>query len=164
MKNSISLLLLAFLFLTGASYSQEWDTYESGDYNFSISIPSDWKTSTGEEDGIPYLESISPDETLSLFIFVYKDETIGLQQLMDNAISDMGVGIVGEASPHNLNGLNALVAKAFGNINGVEIDMLVVTATFNENNYVAYTFTASDNYDKNSATMTKIINSLSVIF
>lgn len=163
MKRFYSLLFF-FLFLTGSAFPQEWDTYESGDYNFSISIPADWKTSTGEEDGIPYLESISPDETLSLFIFVYNDETIGLQQLMDNAISDMGVAIVGEASPQNLNGLDALVAKAFGSIDGVEIDMFVTTATFNENKYVAYTFTASDNYDKNSATMTKIINSLAVIF
>ncbi|QOJ27402.1 MAG: hypothetical protein HRU80_00400 [Ignavibacteriales bacterium] len=160
MKNSISLLILAFLFLTGASYSQEWETFEATEYNVKISLPPNWKTSTGSQDGIPYLEGISADETMSLFIFVYKDASISTQELLNNAVNDLGIALEGESAQENLNGMDAWVASATGVIEGAEIDMFIAAATYDENNYVAYVFTAAANAQKNVATMNKIIDSL----
>lgn len=160
MKRSFSLLLLVFLFLSGTASSQEWEIFEASEYNIKISVPPNWKTSTGTQDGIPYLEGISPDETLSLFIFVYKDAGINTQELLNNAVNDLGIALEGESAQENLNGMDAWVASAAGSIDGTEIHMFIAAATYDENNYVAYIFTAADNSEKNAPTMNKILDSL----
>lgn len=163
MKRSFSLLLLAFVFLTGASYSQQWETFEAPEYNIKISIPPNWKTTTGTQDGIPYLEGISADETMSLFIFVYKDASISTKDLLNNAVNDLGIALEGESAQENLNGMDAWVASATGMIEGAEIDMFIAAATYDENNYVAYVFTSAANAENNAATMNRIIDSLAPI-
>lgn len=163
MKRSFSLLLLVFLFLSGTASSQEWEIFEASEYNIKISVPPNWKTSTGTQDGIPYLEGISPDETLSLFIFVYKDAGISTQELLNNAVNDLGIALEGESAQENLNGMDAWVASAAGMIEGAEIDMFIAAATYDENNYVAYVFTSAANAENNAATMNRIIDSLAPI-
>lgn len=159
MKRSLSLFLL-FLFLSGTVSAQQWETYEAADYNIKFSIPGNWKTSTGDQDGIPYLEGISADETMSLFIFMYKDASISTKDLLNNAVNDLGIALEGESAQENLNGMDAWVASAAGSIDGVEIHMFIAAATYDENNYVAYIFTSADNSEKNAATMNKILDSL----
>lgn len=164
MKRSLFVLSISLLMLFIYSFNvsaQSWETFEASDFNIKISIPSNWKTSTGNEDGIPYLEATSSDQSMFLFIFVYKDITISTEELLNNAINDLGISIEGEAANENLNGMDAWVAETVGIIDDMEVGLYITAATYDENNYVAYIFTPIEFFYKNSQVMNKIIDSLS---
>lgn len=162
-KFNLFAFLCFSLLLTINISAQKWETFEAKEYNLKINVPQNWSTSTGEIDGIPYLESVSPDETVYLMIYVYQDASISTEQLLDNAVNDLGIALEGEATNRNLNGMDAWVAEAGGVINDDMVGLYVAAATYDVNNYVAYIFTGIDFFEKNYKVMNQIIESMSPI-
>ncbi len=158
-----SVFITTVLFFSINLSAQSWETFEAADYNIKISIPGNWKTDTGSQGDIPYLEATSPDQSMFLYIFVYKDASISTEELLDNAIDDLGIEMEGEANNENLNGMDAWVAVTAGLIDDMEVGIYITAATYNADNYVAYIFTPIEYFDKNAVVMNKIIDSLAPI-
>lgn len=162
MKSFLRATIFVFIFIFSYTNSsaQTWESYEAADYNVKFSIPAEWKTTTGSEGEVPFLESVSKDGEIYFFIFIYKDASISTEQLLDNAVKDLGIKLTGDAAQENLNGMDAWVASAVGMMDNIEVGMFITAATYDENNYVAYIFTPSEYSEKNSEVMNKIIDSI----
>jgi len=162
MKSVLRVPLFLFVLILShtSAIAQTWESYEAADYNVKFSVPADWKTTTGMEGEVPYLESESKDGEIYFFIFIYKDASISTEQLLDNAVKDLGIKLTGDAAQENLNGMDAWVASATGMMENMEVGMFIMAATYDENNYVAYIFTPAELSDKNSEIMNKIIDSV----
>lgn len=162
MKRSLilsSLAILGLLALAPAAWAQQWEAYEATGYNIQFDVPASWSTTTGEHDGVPILTSESTEGTMVLVVYLYKDSSISTEELMDNAVADLGVTLKGQAKEEEINGLHAWVAEATGTIDGAQVGMFIMGATYDDDNYVAYVFTEESKFTQNADTMNRILDS-----
>lgn len=155
----LKLLLSLIIFISIKALPQEWDTFESKDFNIKFDVPADWTSAAYTESDIPYLESFSPDESMSLIVYAYKSMDISAVDLLRQAADDLGIALVGEANEKDINGLNAWITEATGILYEVNAGLFIMAATYEDNNYVAYVFSEESRFEKNADTMNKIINS-----
>ena len=159
--------LVAFcLFVAaGTGFAQgSWETFENKDFNIRFQVPGKWKTHTDtNKAGVPFLEAESPDGSLYLFVYAYKDASLSTDDLLDKAIADLGMKLKGDAQDEDINELQALVAEATGSIDGRPVGMFIMAATFEDDNYVAYVFTELAKFDKNTGVMNQILDSFAPI-
>ena len=140
-----------------ASQGSSWERYENAAMNISFQVPGGWSTTAGSEDGVPMLTSLSPDESISLVVVAYKDEAIGTEELLDRAIEELDAELEGEAEELDINGLHAWMATGVGVIDGGDVGLVIMAATYDENNYVAYVFSDIDVFERNAELMGTII-------
>lgn len=143
--------------LVAPSQSAQWEAFENRELNIGFQLPPGWTTSTEMRDGVPMLLSVSPDESMSLLVYAYSDTTLGTEELLQQAIDDLDGQIEGEKTEENLNGLHAWVATAAGTLDGAPIGLVIMAATSDAHNYVAYVFTDLDAFERNAEIMGTII-------
>ncbi len=155
------LLCLAVLAAVAApAFAQQWETFSSEAYNVKFSVPGKWKTeTTTNKAGVPVLEAESPDGSLYLMVYAYKDSSLSTEDLLDKAVDDLGVKLTGEAKEEDINGLNAWVAEATGRIDGHPVGLFIMAATYDDDNIVAYVFTDQKAFTKNAPVMNRILDS-----
>jgi hypothetical protein len=162
MKRALSLSCLALaglLALAPVASAQQWETYQGSAYNIQFDVPATWATTTGDHDGVPVLTSTSAEGTMALVVYVYKDSSVSTEELMDGAVDDLDLTLSGQATEEDINGLHAWVAEATGVIEGDEVGMFIMGATYDEDNYVAYVFTEAAKFRQNADVMNRILNS-----
>lgn len=161
MKKPFGALLLGVLaaVLPSAAQAQAMDRYESREFNISFDVPASWHTEASEDSEVPSLVSVSPDESVVLVVLSYQDAEIGTEELLDEAVEFLEIELEGEAREENINGLHAWVAAAGGSVEGEEVAMFIMAATYDENNYVAYIFTDVESIDQNADVMNAILDS-----
>lgn len=160
---TLSVCVLLLFVMSNLTLGQEWETYESKEYNIQFDVPAKWKTTHGIKKDIPYLESESPDGSVVLFVYVYEDSEISTEELFDKAVDDLDLDLEGEAEEEEINGLHAWVGEATGKIEGEKVGMFIMAATYDEFNYVAYIFTEEAKFEKNAKVMNKILDSFEPI-
>jgi hypothetical protein len=65
---AISAVMLLLCVVVSFSLAQTMEAYEATEFNIQFDVPGKWKTTTGVENDIPYLESVSPDESMYLLV------------------------------------------------------------------------------------------------
>lgn len=157
--------LVALLAIGAASdvRAQEWDTYTSEAFNIAFSIPAGWQTETQADEDVPSLVSQSPDGNIVLVVLAYEDEEIGTEALLDNAVDMLDIELEGEAEEQDLNGLHAWVAVAAGDVEGTDAGIVIMAATYEANNYIAYIFTPAEAFEEHVEIMGAIIDSFAPI-
>ncbi len=156
--------LLVLAFAASPALAQQWESYSSEKHNIKFSVPGKWKTTSGTNpNGVPFLESESPDGSLYLMVYAYTDSSLSTEDLLDKAVDDLGLKLTGEANEEEINGLHAWVAEATGRIDGQPVGLFIMAATYDEHNYVAYVFTEQSKFDKNADVMNKILDSFAPI-
>lgn len=161
MKKLFGALLLGVLAaaLPSAAQAQAMDRYESHEFNIQFDVPASWHTEVSEDSEIPTLVSVSPEGSVVLVVLSYEGAEIGTEELLDEAVESLEIELEGEAREEDINGLHAWVAEATGNMEGDDVGMFIMAATYDENNYVAYVFSELDEFDRNAAVMNAILNS-----
>lgn len=166
MRNVVRALvcLVAVSVIASPALAQQWEWYSSDTYNIKFSVPGKWKTTAATNtNGVPYLESESPDGTLYLMVYAYTDSSLSTEDLLDKAVDDLDVKLTGEANEEEINGLHAWVAEATGRIDGQPVGLFIMAATYEDYNYVAYVFTEQKLFDKNADVMNRILDSFTPI-
>jgi predicted Zn-dependent protease len=158
-KVNMKKFFLIFLLIATVAFAQSWEKYTSEEFNIQFEVPGTWQTTTDVESDIPFLEAVSPDETMVLMVYAYKNADISTKDLLSQAVNDLDMALTGEMNEEDINGLNAWVAEATGMINELKVGMFIMAATYDENNYVAYVFTEEKDFTKNSGVMNKILDS-----
>lgn len=161
MKKILLLAFMAVMFINVSA--QELETYSSAEYKISFQVPKSWKTTTSTEDGIPTLESYSPDSLAYMMILVYKDATLSTEQMFNEWMSKLEIKIEGKPTSENLNGMRAVMGLGSGVVSGVPLVYHLTAATFEDNNYVCYLLVPAEYADKYADTLGKIVESLTPI-
>ncbi len=154
----VSLLLAGLLFA-----DVTWDTFQAEDFNIQFQIPENWTVETDDDQDVPSLFATNPKQDIALVVLVYKDESISTEELFDQAVDNLDMELEGEAEETEINGMNAWVGVGAGLIDDEAAGIVVMAATFDENNYVAYIFTEADAFEKRANLMEQIINSFAPI-
>lgn len=150
--------LLAFLVLGLISYpaaAQEWDIYESEEFDLQFSIPADWETVV-EEDMIT-----AAGDGIVFVLGAVKDESISTLELFEIQVDALEVEAEGEYEELELaGGIQAVIGSGPAVIDGEVVALILLAATLDENNYIAYIFVDPEMYDAYEDLMVEVITSM----
>ncbi|MBN2412690.1 hypothetical protein JXQ31_13455 [candidate division KSB1 bacterium] len=157
------IIIMVFL-LTGMVFSAvNWKTFQAKNFNIQFKVPEDWTTETDHDEDVPSLLSTSPDEDMALMVYAYKDSTLSTEELFDQAVENLNMELDGDAEETEINGMQAWLGGGAGKIDDQVVGIVIMAATYNENNYIVYIFTETDVFEDNTDLMEEIINSFSPI-
>jgi hypothetical protein len=145
------------LLIGSTEATAQWSTYRAEAFNIQIDVPDAWNT-TVEGD---LLESTSDDGSIVLLLYPYKDESISTEELFYMVVEELGFESEGDVQEiEDLNGLHAYLGVGVGDVDGDPVGIVLISATYDENNYIGYIFTNIDAYEGHADTMINIISSL----
>ncbi len=151
---AFSLLLLAGCTASYAT-AQAWDTYASEEFDIQFDVPSGWIT---EVDGDIL---ISTGDGIVLVVAAVKDESISTQDLFKLQVESLDLEAEGEYEEIELlGGMLGIIGSGAGVIEGEVVGIILLAATLDENNYVAYIYALPEAFDEHQDTMVDIITSL----
>jgi hypothetical protein len=160
MKKIATLFLLAFLIIPGSyCFAQEMDTYEAKSFNLKFDIPQGWETKIDQDEDVPSLEADSPDGSISLMVLIYKDASILPEDLFKSTTESLALEIDGEYHQEETNDMPAFIGQGSAVIADMKVGIVLMTATYEENNYVIYIFTEYSSFNSNVEIMNKILDS-----
>ena len=163
MKKTILFLSMVFFLAATVLFAVQFKTVTAKKFNIQFKIPADWETETENDADVPSMISTSPDEDIVLVGYVYKDSDISTEELFDQAVEDLEMELEGEAEETEINGMLAWIGVGAGDIEGVEAGIAMMAATYKDNNYVVYIFTAADAFEDNADLMEENVTSFTPI-
>jgi len=163
MKKIIILSALALLMSSCLFADVTWSTFQAEDFNIQFDIPDNWTTESKDDETVPTFFATNPKQDIALVLLIYKDESISTEELFDQAVDNLDMELEGEAEQTEINGLDAWLGVGAGVIEGETAGIVIMAATYDENNYVAYIFTEADAFEKRAEMMEQIINSFAPI-
>ncbi len=158
-KKSIAFLLAFFIISGNYCIAQEMDTYQAKSFNLKFDIPQGWETKIDQDEDVPSLEADSPDGSISLMVLVYKDESIMPEDLFKLTTESLDIDIDGEYHQEETNDMLAFIGQGSTTIADEKVGIVLMTATYGENNYVIYIFTEYSSFNSNVNIMNKILDS-----
>lgn len=158
-KKSITILLALFIISGNYCFAQEMDTYEAKTFNLKFDIPQGWETKIDQDEDVPSLEADSPDGSISLMVLVYKDDSIMPEDLFNTTAEQLDIDIDGEYHQEETNDMLAFIGQGSATISDEQVGIVLMTATYEENNYVIYIFTDYSSFNSNVEIMNKILDS-----
>ena len=141
--------------------SEGMKLYDSEAFDIQFSIPENWETHSEEMDGVPVLASESPDRSVVLLIYTFKDLEQSIDDLFGAAVKDLEFKVDGDFGEDEVNGMHALVGEGTGVIDRRAVNFILMSAAHKDTNYLAYIFTDPDKYPNNATMMAKILESFS---
>lgn len=156
---SIIFLFVFFIISLNFCFAQEMDTYEAKSFNLKFDIPQGWETTIDQDEDVPSLEADSPDGTISLMVLVYKDDSIIPEDLFNSTTESLDIDIDGEYHQEETNDMLAFIGQGSTTIADEKVGIVLMTATYEENNYVIYIFTEYSSFNSNVDIMNKILDS-----
>lgn len=154
---SISLFLLAVVvgFSALPASAQEWITYESETFDLQFNLPAGWET---EVDG----ETLTATGAGIVFVLTaVKDASISTAELFEIQVETLDMEADGEYEEIELRGgILGVLGSGAGVIEEEVVGMILLAATLDENNYLAYIFALPETFDYYQDTMVEVITSL----
>ncbi len=136
----------------------DWTELVSKDGKFHFSAPSNWTISSDTETKFT---AMSEDKTMGTTFVIFSNDKITADELLGLALADFDFDPDGEAFAYEEGNMEGFITVARGKIDGADMMMYVMSAIENggKGNYVLYIFTPTANFEKNNATMEKILYS-----
>lgn len=153
------LVILLLMLSVFAQSNRGMKTHDAPEFDIQFEIPDNWETHTEEMDGVPVLASESPDRSIVLLIYTFKDLEQSIDDLFNTAVKDLDFRIDGELGEDEVNGMPAIVGEGSGVIDQRAVNFILMSASHKDTNYLAYIFTDPDKYPGNANMMTKILDS-----
>jgi hypothetical protein len=137
----------------------QWKRVESKAAKFRFSIPPAWQTKSGVKKDRPYVEAVSPDTAMYVFAYSFQDADMSNDDVLDQALDELGVDLDDDPEEEDINGLDALVGEATDTVNGREVGLFLMVASSGDTRYVAYVLTDAARFDANASVMNRILDS-----
>jgi hypothetical protein len=136
----------------------DWTELVSKDGKFKFSAPSHWTIS---DDSHSKFTALNEDKTMGVTFVIFANDKISSDELLVLALSDFDFDPTGEAFSFEEGNMEGYITVAKGKLDGTDMMMYVMSAVENggKGNYVLYTYTPTANFEKNSATLEKILYS-----
>ncbi|MBL8016166.1 MAG: hypothetical protein JNK43_02760 [Ignavibacteria bacterium] len=136
----------------------DWTELVSKDGKFTFSAPSNWTIASDTENKFT---AMSEDKSMGLTFVIFSNDQITSDELLGLALADFDFEPDGEAFGYTEGNMEGYITAARGKIGGEDMMMYVMSAVENggKGNYVLYVFTPTASFDKNNATMEKILYS-----
>ena len=160
MKKTLAILGMMLIMASVVFADMEWTTYQSKEFNLQFDIPDHWQVETDDDAEVPSLMAHDEDSQIIMMVLAYKDESISTEDLFDQAVDNLDMEIEGEAEHGDHNGMDSWFGLGDGTIDDEKVGIVILAATYDENNYVVYIFTPADVYEDNVNIMDTIINSV----
>ena len=134
----------------------EWTELVSKDGKFTFSAPSNWTIASDTETKFT---AMSEDKTMGTTFVIFSNDQITSDELLGLALADFDFEPDGEAFAYGEGNMEGYITAAKGKIDGTDMMMYVMSAVENggKGNYILYIFTPTANFEKNNATMEKIL-------
>jgi hypothetical protein len=142
--------------------AQTMGSYKSKEYNIRFDIPTTWSVSTGtQQDGTPYLEATSADNTINMAVYVYDRKRITTRELMDETLKNYDVQRTELQSieREQINGLEAYTTTGMRMFKSKKATAILLTATFGENTIVVFITSDATTFESNRPLMNRILDS-----
>lgn len=136
----------------------EWTELVSKDGKFTFSAPSNWTISSDTETKFT---AMSEDKSMGTTFVIFSNDKITSDELLGLALADFDFDPDGEAFAYEEGNMEGYITVAKGKLDGQDMMMYVMSAVENggKGNYVLYIFTPTASFEKNNATMEKILYS-----
>ncbi len=136
----------------------DWTELVSKDGKFTFSAPSHWTIAADSETKFT---AMSEDKSMGTTFVIFSNDQITADELLGLALADFDFEPDGEAFAFTESNMEGYITVAKGKIDGTDMMMYVMSAIENggKGNYVLYVFTPTANFEKNNATMEKILYS-----
>ena len=153
--NTALLLALLVGLSTVPATAQEWITYESDVFDLQFDLPARWAT---EVDG----ETLtSTGEGIVFVLTAVKEASISTEELFNIQVETLDIDAEGDYEEIELRGgILGVIGSGAGVIEGEVVGLILLAATLDENNYLAYIFATPETFEQSEDTMVEIITSL----
>lgn len=145
----------AILTLPCMLQSQDWVTIESEEFDVQFDIPETWEV---EIDG----DTVTAFGNGIIFVLTaVKDDSISTEELFEIQVEELEIESEGEVEEIELRGgIIGLFGAGAGIIDDEVMGIMLLAATMDENNYLAYVFAAPKKFERKSDLIADIITSL----
>jgi hypothetical protein len=138
-----------------------WDVIQDPDYGLQFKVPSRWNSQTTTTDtGGNVFVAAPPDGSLVLSVVTFANPNLSDEQVLSIFLDNLGFHVDGEYQRID-DGL--IVAKGTGTNAGQDVYFVAMVYAYEENNYVTYIVTPTDQATKNGETMRQILESFELI-
>jgi hypothetical protein len=144
---------------SGQVPARQWKRVESTAVNLRFTVPPGWQTRTGTRKDRPYIEAVSPDASMYVFAYAIRDARAALEDVLDQALDELGVELDDDPQEEEIHGLEALTGETTDTVNGREVGIFIMAASYGDTRYVAYIMTDAGHFDANAAAMNRILDS-----
>jgi hypothetical protein len=138
---------------------QQWARVESKAANIRFTIPSGWQSKTGVKQDRPFVEAVSPDASIYVVVYSFQDASMSNDDVLDQALDELGVDLDDDPEEETIHGLDALVGETTDTVNGREVGLFILAASYGDTRYVAYVMSDAARFDDNAKTMNRILDS-----
>jgi hypothetical protein len=156
-KPLFTLLLLAFLIGLAASpaLAQSWVTYDSEKFDIQFAVPDYWSTDVdgdllvSEGDGVVFVLTAVKEGSISTEeLFFIQVDNLDMDSEIEYEEVEMRGGMLG------------IIGSGAGTIEGQVVGVILLAATFDENNYLAYIFATPESFEAQEGVMVDVLTSL----
>ncbi len=136
----------------------DWTELVSKDGKFHFSAPSNWTIAADSETKFT---AMNDDKSMGVTFVIFSNDKITSEELLELALGDFDFDPDGEAFAYEEGNMEGYITAARGKLDGADMMMYVMSAVENggKGNYVLYIYTPTANFEKNNATMEKILYS-----
>jgi len=135
--------------------AQSWITYESEEFDLQFEIPGYWSTSVDDET------IISEGDGIVFVLSAMKESSVSTYELFEIQVETLDMDAEGEYEEIDLEGgIHGIIGYGIADIEGEEGALILLAATLDENNYLAYIFCDPEYFEDNEDIMVDIITSL----
>ena len=151
-------LYLILIFSAGVFFStsaQSWTTYESEEFDLQFEIPDYWSTVVDDET------VISEGDGIVFVLTAMKESSISTYELFEIQVETLDLDADGEFEEIDLEGgIHGIIGYGIADMDGEEGALILLAATLDENNYLAYIFCDPEYFEDNEDIMVDVITSL----
>src|SRR5512143_1508064 len=99
----------------------QWHEVESKQVNLRLRLPAQWQTKPATRNGRPCLDAISPKSTVYLHACSFRNGDLTLDDLLDQALDELGIDLDDDPGEERINGLDALVGETTATFEGRDL-------------------------------------------
>lgn len=151
------LLIVAFLIGLSASpaLAQEWVAYDSEEFDIQFAVPDTWST---EVDGDLL---ISEGDGVVFVLTAVKEGSISTEELFFIQVDNLDMDSEIEYEEVEMRGgMLGIIGSGAGTIEGQVVGVILLAATYDENNYLAYVFATPESFEYHEDVMVNVLTSL----
>lgn len=135
--------------------AQSLTTFESKEFDVQFDIPSHWET---EVDGETL---VAAGDGIVFVITAVKESSVSTEELFSIQVDNLGMDAEGEYEHIELNGgIQGVIGSGAATLDDEPIGVILLAATLDDNNYLAYIFAEPNVFEQHGDTMVEIITSL----
>ncbi len=136
-------------------HAQDWVVMESEEFDVQFEVPANWETEAEGDTVTSYGNGI-------VFVLTaVKDDSISTEDLFYAQVDALDIDSEGEIDDIELRGgILGILGAGVGEIDGEVVGIMLLAATMDDNNYLAYIFAAPRKFERKADLIADVITSL----